>query len=266
MLYTHAFSRPAAVRANQSRRRTVVVRASVNSEQKRVIAVCGYGPGISNSVAHLWASHGFNVALLSRTQARLDHGAKEIGAKGGHAKGYAVDLAKPDDVKAVLQRVTQELGVVTVLFWNPASHAWGDVLSLDIDVIEHNLQHQVTGLLAAVQQVVPDMATRPGSAILVTGGGLSLAAENRALAKAANAMGGVAVAAGKAAQRALVHSLAEGLAPKGIRVAEVVVLGGVKGSANVGDRGTVRPEDVADDFWKLYTAPPGSGTVSVSRG
>ncbi|PNW70510.1 hypothetical protein CHLRE_17g722851v5 [Chlamydomonas reinhardtii] len=142
----------------------------------------------------------------------------------------------------------------------------GDVLSLDIDTIEHNLQHQVTGLLAAVQQVVPDMASRPGSAILVTGGGLSLAAENRALAKAANAMGGVAVAAGKAAQRALVHSLAEGLAPKGIRVAEVVVMGGVKGSASVGDRGTVLPEDVAADFWQLYTAAPDAASVSVSRG
>ncbi|KAG2449780.1 hypothetical protein HYH02_005304 [Chlamydomonas schloesseri] len=250
------------------RGRALVVRAtaSAQTDQKRVIAVCGYGPGISNSVAELWASHGFSVALLSRTQARLDHGAKEIGAKGGHAKGYAVDLAKPEDVKAVLRRVSQELGAVTVLFWNPASHAWGDVLSLDIETIDHNMQHQVTGLLAAVQEVVPDMASRPGSAILVTGGGLSLAAENRALAKAAVAMGGVAVAAGKAAQRALVHSLAEGMAPKGIRVAEVVVLGGVKGSASVGDRGTVLPEDVATDFWKLYTAPPGAGSVSVSRG
>lgn len=46
---------------------------------------------------------------------------KEISAKGGHAKGYAVDLAKPEDVKAVLQKVSQELGTVTVLFWNPAS-------------------------------------------------------------------------------------------------------------------------------------------------
>lgn len=90
-----------------------------------------------------------------------------------------------------------------------------------VSLLPHTLQLQThlqpvhpAGLLAAVQQVVPDMASRPGSAILVTGGGLSLAAENRALAKAANAMGGVAVAAGKAAQRALVHSLAEGLAPK----------------------------------------------------
>ncbi len=81
----------------------------------------------------------------------------------------------------------------------------------------------------------------------------------------AGKMGGIAVSAGKAAQRALVHSLAEELKHKGIRVAEVVVAGGVRGSASAGDRGTIAPEEVAEDFWTLYEEGVG-GRVSVMRG
>ncbi|KAG2501709.1 hypothetical protein HYH03_000210 [Edaphochlamys debaryana] len=231
---------------------------------KKVIVIAGFGPGISKAVAKSFAGHGFAVALLSRTQARLDIGARELTNQGAKAKGYAVDLAQPEDVKAVIKKVAEDLGPVTVLFYNPASHSWGDVLTMEIDTITANMQHQVTGLLAATQAVVPGMEGQRGCAILVTGGSLALAAENRTLAKAANHMGGIAVAAGKAAQRSLVFTLAEALRPKGIRVAEVVVTGGVKGSQAAGDAGTIRPEDVAEDFWKLYTAPL-DGPVSVTR-
>lgn len=48
----------------------------VTTSNKKVIAVCGFGPGISSAVASLWASKGFDVALLSRTQARLDKAAE----------------------------------------------------------------------------------------------------------------------------------------------------------------------------------------------
>jgi short-subunit dehydrogenase len=36
------------------------------------IVVAGYGPGISNAVATKFGKQGYRVALLSRTQAKLD--------------------------------------------------------------------------------------------------------------------------------------------------------------------------------------------------
>ncbi len=52
----------------------------VTTSNKKVIAVCGFGPGISSAVASLWGSKGFDVALLSRTQARLDKAAEGTAA------------------------------------------------------------------------------------------------------------------------------------------------------------------------------------------
>jgi short-subunit dehydrogenase len=39
---------------------------------RKVAVVIGYGPGIGHSVAKKWATEGFNVALVSRTAAKLE--------------------------------------------------------------------------------------------------------------------------------------------------------------------------------------------------
>lgn len=52
--------------------------------------------------------------------------------------------ARPQ-VKVALARVAEDMGPVTVLFYNPAAHSWGDVLSIPPEVIADNMSHQVTG-------------------------------------------------------------------------------------------------------------------------
>ena len=43
----------------------------------KTIVVVGFGPGISNAVAEKFGAEGFSVALVARSQERLDAGAED---------------------------------------------------------------------------------------------------------------------------------------------------------------------------------------------
>jgi hypothetical protein len=121
------------------------------------------------------------------------------------------------------------------------------------------------GLLAAVQAAHTDLKSTHG-AVLVTGGALSL--EQDAMTQLAVDMGMMTLAVSKAAQRKLVHILAKTLATEGIYVAEVTVAGMVKGTAidPEGKRGTLTPEEVAEEFMQLLgKRDPGVWDVVLGR-
>ena len=82
------------------------------------------------------------------------------------------------------------------------------------------------GLVAAVQAAHDDLKAQQG-AVLVTGAGLALETDETAAAAASVAQGMANLVVAKAAQRKLVHIMHKALAPDGIYVAEVTVLGGV---------------------------------------
>ncbi len=61
-----------------------------------------------------------------------------------HPCAHRQRAARPQ-VKGALARVAEDMGPVTVLFYNPAAHSWGDVLTIPPEVIADNMSHQVTG-------------------------------------------------------------------------------------------------------------------------
>ncbi|KND37998.1 SDR family NAD(P)-dependent oxidoreductase, partial [Streptomyces stelliscabiei] len=57
-----------------------------------VIAVIGAGPGLGLSIARRFGREGFQVALVSRTQDKLDALAARLAAEGIEAAGFAADV------------------------------------------------------------------------------------------------------------------------------------------------------------------------------
>lgn len=106
-----------------------------------------------------------------------------------------------------------------------------------------------SGLVSAVQAAHPDLKAT-GGAVLVTGGGFSL--EREASTQMALDWGAAGFAAAKTAQRKLVHVMHKGLAADGIYVAEVTVIGIVKGTwFDSEGKADHTPESIADAFWQL---------------
>ena len=93
---------------------------SKNPTNKPVIAVVGAGPGIGEAVAHRFASEGFVVALLARTEEALQTMAANINSdiSTGTAHYYITDLRVEDTVTSSFKRIREELGPVNVLVYN----------------------------------------------------------------------------------------------------------------------------------------------------
>ncbi|KAJ3107032.1 hypothetical protein HDU97_005001 [Phlyctochytrium planicorne] len=213
----------------------------------KVIVIGGYGPGIGQAVAEKFGGLGYKLALLSRTQSKLDEAAKAFTAKGIPAKGFSVDLGNPAAVRDTIKAV-RSFGQIGIIVWNPYG-PHGGVLDASIDIIVSNFNTTTTSLLVAVQEAIEDLRATKG-AILVTGGGFSL--ENPMVVKLAVEWNVSAIAIAKAAQRKAVFLLHETLFAKdGIYAGEVTILGGVKGTNFDDGTATVEPRSVANAFEAL---------------
>jgi NADP-dependent 3-hydroxy acid dehydrogenase YdfG len=223
---------------------------------KSIIAVCGHGPGISDAVARRFGREGFAVALVARSADKLAKATESLEQEGITAQSFPADLGAPTAVRTVLREIRASLGPLTVLHWNAYSRGANDLTTAGPEELAAVFDVPVHGLLAGVQESLPDLRATRG-AVLVTGGGLS-SQDPRvdAMAVSWNAMG---LALGKAAQHKAVGLLNARLSPEGVYVGQVVVMGAVKGT--VFDRGgaTIEAGAVADKFWELYGArSPGS--------
>jgi NADP-dependent 3-hydroxy acid dehydrogenase YdfG len=213
------------------------------------IVVCGYGPGISDAVARRFGREGFPVAIVARTEEKLSKARAALEEQKIHARAFQCDVSDPDAVRSMLTKVRGSLGPIEVLHWNALSGRAGDLVAASTAELRTAFDVSVHGLVAGVQEALPDLEQSKG-AVLVTGGGLSrYDAGVNSVAVKWNVMG---LALAKAAQHKLVGLLHEKLAPKGVYVGEVTVLGIVKGSAFDHGNATLSPDTVAEAFSKLY--------------
>ncbi len=177
----------------------------------RVCVITGVGPGNGAAFSKRFASAGYQVAMLARSEDRLKDLEKVIPG----TRGYATDVADAGQVGEAFARIRKELGPVDVLLHNAGSGLFGDFLQTPPEMFEESWRVNSLALLLCGQEAVRDMQKAGSGAIIVTGatdslrGGASFAA----------------FASAKAAQRSLAQSMARQLAPQGIHVAYVIVDG-----------------------------------------
>ncbi|KAJ3105638.1 hypothetical protein HDU97_007845 [Phlyctochytrium planicorne] len=214
----------------------------------KVIVVAGFGPGISRGVAEKFGQLGYKVALVSRTQSKLDEGVKELSAKYISAKAFAADLSDPTIVKTTITQIQKTFGSIGILFWNPYGPFSG-ALDANVEDLIANFNLSNTSLLVAVKTALEDLKANKG-AILATGGGMAL--ENDFAVQMALQYNAASAVIAKAAARKTVHLLNASLKKDGVYAGEVTVLGQVKGTPFDADgKATLTGEAVGDAFVKL---------------
>jgi NADP-dependent 3-hydroxy acid dehydrogenase YdfG len=214
----------------------------------KTILVCGFGPGISSAVARRFGREGYAVGLVGRTADRLASGVASLDKTGTVAKAFLCDLGDPDAVRKLVAEARATLGPIGVLHWNAYGHGARDLTTATTSELRSVLDVGVHGLVAAVQEALPDLKAERGS-VLVTGGGLS--SYDAAMDTVAATYGAMGLAVAKAAQHKLVGVLHQKLRSDGVYVGEVTVMGIVKGTMWEGGKGTVEPDAVAEKFWDI---------------
>ena len=144
------------------------------------IAIVGAGPGLGLSIARVFGEQGFSVALISRTQSRLDQLSQALADEGITARGFAGDVMDRQSLAAALTAAKESFGSIDVLEFSPAPHTsvpgveMVGALDVTVDTMAPQIEFYLYSAIAAVREVLPEMMERGSGTLLFTTGGGSV--------------------------------------------------------------------------------------------
>jgi short-subunit dehydrogenase len=178
------------------------------------IAIVGAGPGLGLSLAKTFGSHDFRVALIARTQEKLNTSVQHLQALQIEAAGFVADMSKARELEAAFARIKETLGPVDVLEYSPTPfHEMTPILEVTAEKATQHFQSYVAGALTSVNAVLPGMLAKEHGTLLFTAG-LSAVIPVPAMGARGMALAGL---------RNYVLNLHQVLMPKGIYAAMLII-------------------------------------------
>ncbi|WP_460789230.1 SDR family oxidoreductase [Nocardioides maradonensis] len=193
----------------------------------RIVLIAGAGPGVSGSLARLYAAEGARLGLLGADEGVLATLAEQVEQAGGSATTVLADLTDEAGTRDVVTELGRTFGSVDVAHFNPSAYTEKTPLELTVDELLADVRLGVGALLPFVQAARPFMSA--GARITVTG---SMAADKPWF-------GACSLGVQKAGIQNLVRSLDALLKDDGIRAVSVTVRGLLK------KEGPFAPDNVA---------------------
>jgi NADP-dependent 3-hydroxy acid dehydrogenase YdfG len=214
------------------------------------IALVAAGARLGLSLGKIFGGHGFDVALVARSQERLGELAEKLAADGVTAAGFAADVTDRSALATALDNAAARFGAIDVLHYSaPAAGAGAAVRGTGaLDVTVDNLGPQIEsicyGAITATRTVLPAMLAAGSGTLLYTTGASSVTP----------APVFVSVGMAGAALRKWVLTLNGALADKGIYAGHVAIGTWIAGTPGAPEG--VKPEhpdDMARVYWGLHT-------------
>lgn len=181
------------------------------------------------------------MALISRSQGKMDALAEDLGKEGIQARGFAADVRSPESLSAALEAATETLGPIEVLQYSPLPQKdfMRPVLETTPADLKGPVEFSIYGPVAAVHQVLPGMrflGENRGTILFINGG---------SAVKPGRSVTGTSVAfAGQAAYAQLLHEV---LGEEGIHVSQLIIGGRIIEGDPEKD-----PNVLADVIWGLH--------------
>ena len=115
----------------------------MSTTEPRIALVTGASQGIGRAIALRLAAQGAHIALAARNQEKLGEVAAEIGAAGGTAHSFALDISNEESIKGCAKAVIAHFGRIEILVNNAGitrdtlsmrmrRHDWDDVLTTNL--------------------------------------------------------------------------------------------------------------------------------------
>ena len=180
----------------------------------RVAVITGATGGLGRTVARRLADEGLHLALMSSDRGRLDAMASELGLPEDRWLTHAVDLTSPTGAQAAANAVLAKFGRVDILLHLVGGWTGGKAVpQVPVEDMSAMLHQHLWTTLYVVQAFVPHMIASGWGRIMA----VSSPTATHPQAKSAP------YAAGKAAQEALLLTLAQELAGSGVTANLLVV-------------------------------------------
>ncbi len=185
----------------------------------KVAVVTGGSEGIGKAAALSLAREGARVAIVARTQEKLDAAAAEIRSAAGDVIAVPCDVMDEAQVKAAIAQVVARWGGVDILVNNAGTSAAGKFEDVRDEIWETDLGIKVYGAIYCSRAVIPYMKAAGGGRIInvTTGGGKAPGAGSlpTSMARAAGIALTKAMSRDYAADGILVNTVCIGLIKSG---------------------------------------------------
>ncbi len=215
--------------------------------------IVGTGPGLSASLARLFAAEGMAVTLASRNVDKLAALAEETGATC-----RACDAGQAEQVKALFGAVEADAGFPDVVVYNAGYRTRGPFVELDPVEVEKTIMISCFAGFLVGQTAAQGMVECGSGTILFTGASASVKGYVQS----------APFAMGKFGLRGLAQSMARELAPQNIHVAHFVIDGGIgraddpRGQGR-GEDGLLHPDEIARSYLHIHRQHRSSWTWEV---
>ena len=135
--------------------------------------VTGGSSGIGKQVALAYAQAGAAVAVAGRHQETLQEVAAEIAAQGGRAITVTCDVTKAEQVTAMLNRVTDELGGVDIAVCNAGIISQDSLLDMSLKEFQRIQNTNVNGVFLTAQAAAKTMVAQQRAGSIITTASMS---------------------------------------------------------------------------------------------
>ena len=125
----------------------------------KVCVVTGAGSGIGRALAAGLADAGARLALSDVNAAGLDETMRSLPA-GTHAKSYAVDVSKREEVFAHADHVARDFGAADLVINNAGVAVLGTIENTSIEEFEWQLGINLWGVIYGTKAFLPSMLAR----------------------------------------------------------------------------------------------------------
>jgi NAD(P)-dependent dehydrogenase (short-subunit alcohol dehydrogenase family) len=136
--------------------------------KNKVILITGATSGIGKATALKFAQAGAKVIVSGRRKSEGQAVVDTIKADGGEATFVRADVAKEDEVKALVAKTIETYGRLDVAFNNAGVETMGPVTEATQDDYQRLFDINVWGVLSSMKHEIPAMLKNGGGSIINT--------------------------------------------------------------------------------------------------
>lgn len=138
----------------------------MTSRIERHALITGASSGIGKATALAFAKAGIDVALVSRSQDKLEAITSTLQDVGVKAKAYCVDLANIEQVKANIEAIATDFAPLDILVNNAGMGYTNSILDTPLSDWQYVMNLNLTSVLQCIQGVLPSMREQQRGTII----------------------------------------------------------------------------------------------------
>lgn len=138
----------------------------MTSQTEQYALITGASSGIGRATALAFAQAGIHLALVSRTQAKLETVAADVASYGVKVGCYPIDLLHVESVREKMGAIAASFGPIDLLVNNAGMGYTGTLANMPLSDWQHVLALNLTSVFQCIQGILPTMRARQQGTII----------------------------------------------------------------------------------------------------